>query len=347
VLKLSGPTQEWLDLVIEEIVDPERPIIDPHHHLWTATDGRRLGFGDYLLKQLWDDTGSGHNIVKTVFLECRAGYRKDGPEQFRPVGETEFVATLALQSSEVGEGRAEIAAIVSHADLTLGAEVAEVLAAHEEAGKGFFRGIRHSGASEPNPEALSIRPRYSHVPGGGGLYNRKDFQEGVRTLGRYGYTFEAWHYHHQLGDFRGLAAAAPETTIILDHLGVPLGVGPYAGRRDEIFATWGTDLAALAELPNVYVKLGGMAMRDNGFGWHDDPRPPTSDEFAFAQRRYYLHAIEMFGPERCMFESNFPVDKVSISYPVLWNGIKKIAAPFSEDEKNAMFYGTAANLYRI
>ena len=339
---LAAPTWEWLNQVTEEIVDPERPIIDPHHHLWTARDGKRLGFGDYLLEQFWADTGSGHNIVKTVFLECGASYRQDGPEQLKPVGETEFVAAIAAQSAGGGPGRPEIAGIVGHADLTLGESVTEVLEAHGAAAGGLFRGIRHSGPRDPYPEVLTISR-----PGHEGLYAREDFREGVRTLGHHGYTYETWNYHHQILDLRDLAAVTPETTIILDHFGTPLGVGPYAGRREAIFESWGEDIAALAELPNVYAKLGGLAMPDNGFGWHSDPRPPTSDEFVAAQSPYYLHAIECFGPERCMFESNFPVDKLSLSYPVLWNGLKKIAAPFSEDEKGAMFYRTAARVYRL
>ena len=216
-----------------------------------------------------------------------------------------------------------------------------MLAAHEEAGRGLFRGIRHAGASDPTG-TLSNAGRGLPCP-----YGYADFRAGVATLGKLGYTYDTWHFFHQNRDYLALAQAVPETTMILDHFGGPLGVGAYAGKQEEIFEQWSADIAAIAKCPNVVAKLGGLAMPDNGFGWHARELPPSSDEFATAQRRYYLHTIDCFGPERCMFESNFPVDKLSISYPVLWNGLKKIAAGFNGDEKHAMFYGTAARVYRL
>ena len=329
-------TPEWYAAVQEDIVDPERPIIDTHHHLWENTSM----WGRYVLDDLWADTESGHNIEKTVFIDCRSGYRTDGPEHLRPVGETEFVAGVAAESAERASA-ATIAAIVSHADMRLGAAVEEVLAAHEEAGQGLFRGIRHAGPSD-STGTLTNAGRGWPCP-----YGEADFREGVRTLGKLGYTYDTWHFFHQNRDYLALAQAVPDTTMILDHFGTPLGVGAYAGKQEEIFAQWKDDIAAIAECPNVFAKLGGLAMPDNGFGWDKRDTPPTSDEFAAAQGRYYLHTIECFGPERCMFESNFPVDKLSISYHVMWNGMKKIVADFGEEEKHAMFRGTAARVYRL
>jgi L-fuconolactonase len=328
----------WLDLVTEEIVDPERPIVDPHHHLWRERDGMPR----YLLDELWADTGSGHNIVETVFLECGAEYRPDGPRHLRPIGETEFVAEQAARSADGGAGRARIAAIVGHADLLLGEAVEEVLALHEEAGRGLFRGIRHSGARDEDPGALMIPGRAPE-----GLYQDEAFRRGLKRLGELGYSYDTWHYHHQNSSFAGLARAVPETPMVLDHFGTPLGVGRFAGRRAEIFEQWKKDVAEIAGCPNVVAKLGGLAMPDNGFGWMGRDRPPTSDEFVEAQAPYYLHMIECFTPQRCMFESNFPVDRLSISYPVLWNGLKKIVQDFSEDEKDRMFFGTATRVYRL
>ena len=327
---------EWLDLVQEEILEPERVIVDPHHHLWKEN---RLQ-GPYLLAQLHADTGAGHNVVQTVFLECRACYRTDGPAALRPVGETEFVAATAR--SGAGGSGAAIAGIVAHADLRLGRAVEEALEAHAAAGAGLFRGIRHAAAHPECPQALAIPGR---APAG--LYADAEFREGVSTLGRLGLSYDAWHYHYQNRELADLAAAVPDAAIILDHFGTPLGVGPYAARRQEIFADWKKSIAELARRPNVFAKLGGLAMPDNGFGWNRRATPPTSDEFAAAQRPYYLHAIECFGPERCMFESNFPVDRLSISYPVLYNGLKKIVRDFSEDEKDAMFSGVARRVYRL
>jgi len=337
---MSDPTSSqraWLDQVQEEIVDPDRRIVDPHHHLW-----RDVGRSPYLLEQLWEDTDTGHNVEKTVFVECRAEYRTDGPEALRSLGEVDFVAEVAEKSASGGRGRPEIAGIVSHADLTLGGAVGEVLDQHEARGGGRFRGIRHAGARDENPEALMI-------PGNApeGLYAGAEFREGLRVLGRKGYTYDTWQYHHQLGAFGELARAVPDTVMVLDHLSTPLGVGQYADQREEIFAQWKVDIASVAKCENVVAKLGGLAMPDNGFGWFGRDKPPTSDEFVAAQSRYYLHMIECFTPERCMFESNFPVDKFSLSYPVLWNGLKKIAAGFSETEKDAMFRGTATRIYRL
>ncbi|MCW8194268.1 amidohydrolase family protein [Proteobacteria bacterium 005FR1] len=326
---------DWLRSVQEDIIEPERPIIDPHHHLWRRRRGQ-----EYLLEDLWEDTGSGHNIRKTVFIECHASYRKDGPEHLRPVGETEFVAEMARASRK--SGKAEIAAIVAFADLRQQSLLDEVLEAHAEASEGTFRGIRQAGAFEGEEDYLFIKPRQPK-----GIYLEKDFQRGVARLGQLGYTYDTWHYHHQNRDFIKLAQSAPDTMIVLDHFGTPLGVGPYANEREEIYQQWKQDIAAIAKCENVFAKLGGLAMPDNGFGWNLRDTPPTSDEFVAAQRRYYLHALDCFGPERCMFESNFPVDKWSLSYHVVWNGFKKMVADFSEAEKSKLFYETAAKVYRI
>ncbi len=326
--------EDWLAQVDEPVVDPGREIVDPHHHLWER-DGAR-----YLLDELHADTGSGHDVRQTVFLECRERWTRDGPEHLRPVGETRFVAGVA-EASTHSPGHAVIAAIVAHADLEHPL-LDEALDAHEEAGRGLFRGIRHSGAHEPDPQPLSIPGRARK-----NLYESEAFRAGVARLGERGLTFDTWHYHHQNRAFRDLAEAVPGTAMVLDHFGTPLGVGPYAGRCEEIFAAWKDDIAAIAECPNVHAKLGGLAMPDNGFGWHDRARPVDSDTFAATQGRYYRHAIACFGPERCMFESNFPVDRVSVSYKVLWNGFKKIAADYDEAAQTAMFADTARQVYRL
>ncbi|MDP6965189.1 MAG: amidohydrolase family protein, partial [Acidimicrobiales bacterium] len=235
-----------------------------------------------------------------------------------------------------------IAGIVAHADLTLGSSVEEVLEAHEVAGRGLFRGIRHALAHSKHPEHMTIVGRSP-----AGLYENENFQEGVRTLGRLGFTYESWHYHYQNKEFLEVAASAPETTIILDHFGTPLGVGPYENKREEIFEQWCKDITEISTLPNVYAKLGGLSMPDNGFNWHLEDRPPTSDQLVEAQKRYYEHTIECFGPDRCMFESNFPVDRLSISYHVLYNAFKKMVSHFSDSEKLEMFHGTASRVYNL
>jgi len=326
---------EWLSQVTEEILDPAREIVDPHHHLWPSAE---MG---YNVPEFTADLTSGHNVVQTVFMECGAAYRKDGPDHLKPIGETEFVTAAAEQMRAAGGPY--IAALVAHADLRLEpAMLDEVLDAHVAASKGLFRGIRHAGSRDNSGATLRIP---GHAPPR--LYHEPDFQRGVRHLGERGLTYDTWHYHHQNGDYLALAKACPGTVMILDHFGTPIGVGPYEGKRDEIFAAWKDEMAAIAECPNVYAKIGGLAMPDNGFGWDKRDVPPGSDEIVEQHERWYDHMISCFGPERCMFESNFPVDRWSMSYVVYWNAMKKIAAKYPEAAQAAMFAGTARNVYSV
>jgi predicted TIM-barrel fold metal-dependent hydrolase len=268
-------------------------------------------------------------------MECGAAYRTDGPAAFAPVGETEWVATEAARRGGV------IAGIVGHADLRL-PNLDEVLDAHIHVGGGLFRGIRDALSRAEPADGLMIA---GGAPAG--LFEDPAFRVGVARLGARGLTYDTWHYHYQNREFLELARAVPDTVMVLDHFGTPIGVGRYAGRRDEIFEEWKRDITDIARCENVVAKLGGMAMPDNGFGWHVAGRPPTSDEFVSAQGRYYHHMIETFGADRCMFESNFPVDRMSLSYRVLWNGLKKIAREYSAAERDALFAGTAARVYRL
>jgi predicted TIM-barrel fold metal-dependent hydrolase len=323
--------QNWLARTVEEVLEPALPIVDPHHHLW-AREG-----DDYLAKQLRGDVGAGHNVVATVFVECMSEYFRDGPEALRPVGETVFVDRFA---EENGDGLC--AGIVGFADLTMGGAVDEVLAAHRAASPKRFRGIRHAMGWD-----ASDAVRNSHTKPPRHLAADPTFREGIARLPAFDMTFEAWLYHTQINELIALARAVPEVTIVLDHFGGPLGIGPYEERRKEIVTQWKTDIAALAACPNVVAKLGGINMPINGFGWHKSDKPPSSDDLVTATGDYYRHAIDCFGPDRCMFESNFPVDKISCSYVVVWNAFKKIAKGYSADEKAMLFHDTAARVYRL
>jgi predicted TIM-barrel fold metal-dependent hydrolase len=179
------------------------------------------------------------------------------------------------------------------------------------------------------------------------LYLDAKFRTGFAHLARHQMSFEGWCYHPQIPELTQLARAFPDTTIILDHFGGPLGVGPYAGKRADILPQWKTDITDLAACDNVVAKLGGINMDVNGFGWHERERPPTSQELMDATRPYYEHTIEQFGVDRCMFESNFPVDKVTCSYNVLWNSFKRLTATYSADEKAKLYHDTAARVYRL
>jgi L-fuconolactonase len=327
----------WLALTSEAAVEPDMEIVDPHHHLWPAPTGR---YPRYDLEDLRADTGSGHRVTSTVFIDCMASYRTDGPEALRPVGETEFVAERAAQSESTPGAR--IAAIVSFADLTLGAAVEEVLGAHIAAADGRFRGIRHAGGWDADDAVPN-----SHTNPPPGLYGMLAFREGAKVLARMGLSFEAWQYHPQLDDVVDLARALPELSIVVNHLGAPLGIGPYAGRRSEVLAAWRPPMEKLAALANVSLKVGGIGMTRYGMGFEDQPRPPTSDELGAAWGDEMRWCIDRFGPERCMFESNYPVDGDSVSYAVLWNTFKKISAGYSDAERADMFAGTARRIYRI
>ena len=328
--------ETWLAQVQEDILEPGRPICDPHHHLWEHDQI------PYLLPQLLADVGSGHNVVSTVFVECASMYRSDGPEALKPVGETEFVNGVAAMthSGMYGDFRA-CKGIVSFADLTLGSAVGEVLDAHMRFSD-RFRGIRHASAWDADDGI-----RNSHTSPPAGLLASDPFRAGFAALAERGLTFDAWLYHPQIPELTNLAKAFPQVTIIFDHFGGPIGIGPYAGHGDAIFEQWCVDAAELAKCPNVHPKLGGIVMPVNGFGWHKRDTPATSDEIVAATGRYHHAAIKLFGPERCMFESNFPVDKRSCSYHVLWNAFKKIAASYAQGDCDELFYGTATRAYRL
>lgn len=333
----NPPHEAWLARqAVEPILEPELPIIDTHHHLWQRPNHR------YLLDALLADLQSGHNVVATVFAECHAMYRADGPEAFRPVGETEFVTGIAAMSASGLYGPIRVAAgIVGFADLTLGERVQEVLEAHMRASGGRFRGIRHAAAWDASPVIGNSRVDGPH------LLQQADFRAGLARLTALGLSLDAWVFHPQLADLVDLARAFPSTTIIVGHVGGVLGYGPYTDKQAEVFAAWKPRIAELAACPNVFMKLGGMMMRLAAFDYGKEPLPPTSAQLADCWRPYMETCIELFGADRCMFESNFPVEKMGTGFAVLYNAFKRIAAGTSAEEKLALFSGTARRAYRL
>src|SRR5881227_582914 len=330
----ADPREDWLALHNEELLDPARPIVDPHHHLWDR-GGQR-----YLIEELAADVGSGHNVIATVYVEARSMYRAGGPEPLRPVGEVEFANGAAAMSASGGYGPAAICAgIVGHVNLLLGDGAKPVLEAEIAAGNGRFRGIRHSSAWDADPNVAHM---YATRPKG--LLLDSTFRKGFACLAPLGLSFDAWLFHPQIGELTDLARAFPDTKIVLDHCGGPIGIGSYAGRREEIFPMWKASIQEIARCPNVVVKL---AMCLLGYDFHLRPKPPSSEEAAAAWRPYIETCIEAFGPNRCMFESNFPPDKGQCSYQVIFNAFKRLAAQYSETEKTALFSGTAARAYRL
>ncbi len=328
---------EWLELVTEAPLDPALPIVDPHHHLWDRAEER------YLLADLLHDAAQGHTVRATVFVQCGAMYRASGPEEERSLGETEFINGIAAASASGTYGPVRACAgIIGFVDLTLGDRVAPLIEAHLRSAQARFRGVRNRTAWHPSPE---VRSNLLGAPPG--PLEDPRFVEGARRLARHGLVLDVWAYQTQLPLVAALARAVPELTVVVNHCGGPLGVGPFAGRREEGFAAWRRDVLALAALPNTVMKLGGLAMEIGGHGFHLRDVPPTSAELAAAWRPVIHTLIEAFGAQRCMFESNFPVDKGMCSYGVLWNAFKRLAAGAGKAERTALFAGTATRIYRL
>ncbi|MDQ8727904.1 amidohydrolase family protein [Bradyrhizobium sp. LHD-71] len=326
----------WLARHVEDILDPDLTIIDPHHHLWDR-DGEK-----YLLPELLTDANDGHAVVATVFVQCRHAYRTSGPAALQPVGEVEAVVDTADTAVADGRGLHACAGIVAGADLTLGADVSAVLDAMREVAGHRLAGIRNSVAWHPHAEVRS-----SSILPPPHLMTNPRFRAGVRCLSRQNLSLDVWAYQTQHDELLELAIANPDVTIVIDHLGGPVASGPYRGKREEMFASWKDGLKALARLPNTRLKLGGLGMRVGGFDFHESIEPPTSQQLADAWRPYVETGIDLFGPARCMFESNFPVDKGMYSYRAFWNACKRLVAGATESEKAALFRATAIDVYKL
>lgn len=328
----------WARQRQEAPLEPELPILDPHHHVWDDERGR------YLIHELAEDVnGSGHNIIATIFIEAGAMYRAGGPVAMQPVGEVEFVSGVAAMSASGRYGKTRLCAgIIGHVDLTLGDAVQPVLEALTTAGNQRLRGIRHGVTWDTGNAAKFGRhqspPRQVLDPA---------FRKGLAHLQRHGLSFESWQFHPQLPDLADLLRAFPDTSVILNHVGGPLGIPPHDGNRDEVFAIWHRHIRELAQFPNLSAKVGGLGMLYCGWDFHLRDVPPSSEELAAAWRPYVEATIEAFGVGRCMMESNFPVDKQSCGYGVLWNALKRITQNYSAAEKAALYRDNAARVYRL
>ena len=330
---------DWLAVTQEPILEPEIAICDPHHHFWDFRSAR-IPYQRYLLHELIADIDCGHNVRSTVFIEARSMYRPGGPVELRPVGEIEFVQGLAAASASglYGSCRAA-AAIVGHADLKLADRVEPVLEALQAASPNRFRGIRHTVTWDPHPEVENREKE--------GVLASAEYRAGARVLARMGLSLDTGVCFPQLPELAEFARAVPDLTIILNHLGGLQRVGPYGNRDDEVLPAWRSGIAAVAKCPNVNLKLGGIGMPRLGFDWHTRDTPIGSEELAASMAPLMSYCIEQFGPDRCMFESNFPVDKVSFSHPVLFNAFKRFSSRYSASERAALFHDTAVRAYRI
>ena len=334
--RYPSPDAAWLMQLKEEVIDAHLPIIDAHHHLWDQDHSR------YLLDDVAADVADGHRIVATIFVQANYGYHTTGADHLVPVGETEKIAAIADAAQARGLPTEIAAGIVAYADLTLGDQLDAVLDAHQAAAGGRLRGLRHSVSHDRNfPDGIAYRPAPE------GLLADPHYRAGAARLAARGLSFDAMLYHAQLPELTAMARMATDLTIVLDHIGCVLAVGPYAGREADTFRQWRGAMADLARCPNVLVKIGGLGMIICGASWCDRPMPPSSVELARAWRPYVETCIEFFGADRCMFESNFPVDKAMYSYRTLWNAFKLLSAGASADERTALFSGTAAKAYRV
>ena len=330
---------DWLALSPEPTLEPELPICDPHHHFWDFRN-ERVPYQRYLLDELNADIYSGHNVRSTVFIEARSMYSADGPEELRSVGEVEFVQGLAAASAsgQYGPARAA-AAIIGNADLSMGNRVEPVLDALQAASPNRFRGVRRSASYDVHPDVESRAEQ--------GLLANESFRAGARVLARRGMVYENTLYFHQLPELVDFANAIPELTIVLNHIGGLYRVGPYANRDDEVITEWQAGVAAVARCPNIYLKLGGVGQPRYGFDWHTYEKPIDSEALATGLAPLMNYCIEQFGPDRCMFESNVPPDKVSSSYNVLFNAFKRLSKDYSDSERASLFHDTATKVYRI
>lgn len=320
---------------VEQAIEPDLPIIDPHHHVRDRI-GSRYMVDDFLA----DLSACGHTIRATVVVESGDMFRADGPPELRSLGETEFLNGMAAMFAS-GKYTATLGClgIVGCPDLALGDRVRPVIEAHIAVAGGRFRGVRNLLTRHEAPELRIARTAPSD------LMLDPAFRTGFAALADYDLAFDAYAYHVQLPELIELAHAAPDVRIIVNHTGGPAGVGPFAGRREEVFAIWGNHIRALAQCPNVFMKLGGLGLPVMGFGL--EGRGASSQQLAEAWRPYFAACIEAFGAERCMFESDFPPDKAVCSYRVIWNAFKRVAAGCSADEKTALFFGTAARAYKL
>lgn len=330
------PMPEWLARHREDVLEPHLPIVDAHHHFWEE------GGHAYLLPELMNDLGDGHLVTATMYAQCQYGYRAQGADHLRPVGETETIVAIAREARRQCCRTRIAAGIVAHADLLLGERVGTVLDAHQQVAGNALKGIRHAVSRDENfPEGVVLRPAPA------GMLSNINYRQGLQVLARRGLVYDAMLYHQQLPELTAMAKAIPDLSIVLDHTGCILGVGFYEGRQDDLFEDWRSDIGELAACPNVTVKIGGFGMIICGARWHEHPHPPSSIELAQVWRRYVETCIELFGTRRCMFESNFPVDKAMYSYRTLWNAFKRLTVGLAPGERTDLFSRTARRTYGL
>ncbi|MDB9998728.1 amidohydrolase [Alphaproteobacteria bacterium] len=333
--------QEWLNQLIEDPILPNIPIIDPHHHLWD------VGFGRYYIEELLEDiNSSGHNILSTVYIMSSSNtkiYSKDGLEEFKPLTEIEFATSEGKRADLIPNNKVKVnASIVGCVDLTYGNKLKPVLEKAVNISEGRLKGIRMLLASHTDPRISS-----GAVKSDLGLMLHPNFIDGAKCIQDANLSLDFWIYHTQLNEMEKIARALPDLTIILNHIGGPIHLGEYEGKQAATHREWRSAMMRLSRIPNINVKLGGLGMAVNGAKFHNSKFPPNSVQLSDVWKPWIYETIDMFGFDRCMFESNFPVDKGSCSYGALWNAFKVLAKDMSDDEINKLFSKNAAKIYKI
>lgn len=322
--------EAWLALTDESVLDPAQPILDAHHHLWDREESR------YRTEDFIADVSRGHDVRASIYVQCRTGYRRSGPESLYPLGEVETILEWSAQAPNHPVG------IVAFADLMQGGAVRDTLDGLLELAPNHVCGIRNTTAYHPDP-AVRSNPR----PAPDGLLRSKEFHRGAAEVARAGLALDVWAYQTQLHEVEALARLLPELTVVINHCGGPLGVGPFRERTPADFAAWRAGLEKLAALPNTRLKIGGFGLAVFGNDYHHQPAPPDSERLARDWAPWFGVCLEAFGPTRCMFESNFPVDKGMFSYVALWNAFKRLTQALSQNDRDQLFWKTAANTYRV
>ena len=329
----------------EEPIDPDIPIVDSHHHLFDEDDGLLAKICDrsrFLVGEYADYVSDGHNVVASIVVEGHTRYRADGPERLRVVGETEFLNDQgAIGASGLRHGVRVAAGIIGGTDLRQGDAVREVLEAHLAVAPNRFKGIRQHALWDADPTIFG--DMFDHAAH---LYLEDAFRDGFRHLAPLGLSFDALVLAPQLADVAALARSFPETSIVLNHLGHPLGIGAHAGKLEEEYPAWQKDMNDIASCQNVTVKMGGLGSFASGSPTFRADPPASSEVLAAEWRPYAEHTVELFGADRVMFETNVPTDG-SGPFNTVCNAYKRIVAGCSEDERRQIFAGTAASVYRL
>lgn len=290
----------------------------------------------YLTQDYVADLADVAEVVGLVHVE--AGWVVKEPTG--PVDETRWVDGLAPV------GNVGMLGIVANADLTLGERVEDVLVAHLEAST-RVRGIRDLLAWHPSREIMNTTddPERSR---------QADFRRGFEMFSKYGLNFETSIFSTQLTEMVELARTFPEQPILVCHMATPVAVGGPIGEvgrtadeRARIRGEWAEGIARLAECANVWMKLSGLLMPICGFGFERRSARPSVDELVATVGPFIDHVIDAFGPERCMFGSNFPVDKPSAPLPTLLQAYRLIVEGLPDEAQNRLFVGTAQEFYRL